>query len=554
MICVLPHPGLFFGVALALAFVDEFYILLFLLAGYSLFNRNFAYVHLQVNDIPFYITEFCLLIWVARVFIVRRQAAVAAWKKIPRPVFWSWLALSLVGLLSLIRGLASFPAVAVLRDAAVVYYSAVFWLVAALPLSSRKVKMASYTLLITTFIRAVSGLMLAFGPPTLTPAVLPFYGQAAGGSMSIALCILGVIVAVVYRSFSPYLSICCMVIGCEFLIEAVRSAWTGMLAGLFPVLWFCGSQIKGIAAIKKPLQLFVCLVVIPASLIYMLSLRHSETMPTPTGTPAVVKEYQTLTSPNTTTPPANTVATAAAPVSVPRKAPSAAVASSIASFFHGIESKNVLTRFWLWQDAVSEVFSIGLFSPALTPKDLTKYHLPTVFDDSAGSLVRIHPTKGTHIEHLSVTLYFSNHWGDKPWSIKRIIERSTQALIGLPFGKLFLPPQIVYCVISPNRYDPHNSFIGVLYRTGLIGLISLLSLYYFILQTLCSYIRRNMKRHDWRTALHIILLAGILYHSVHSLTDNTLENPFKGIWLWTMFGLIFAVEQVVDDLKPDSQS
>lgn len=119
-------------------------------------------------------------------------------------------------------------------------------------------------------------------------------------------------------------------------------------------------------------------------------------------------------------------------------------------------------------------------------------------------------------------------------------------LLGIPFGEGFIPGR-VFLDHQSNRYDPHNFIFAMLYRTGIIGLMIFLTMTFRIMRK--AYL--VAKETDWILQKDMILgsLLCLVYHMAHSLTDVTLENPFKGGPYWFFLGMLI----VLSGLKKDNQ-
>ena len=242
-----------------------------------------------------------------------------------------------------------------------------------------------------------------------------------------------------------------------------------------------------------------------------------------------------------------------------------AVLVELQSFTLGSKSENVKTRFYLWQDAISEVFSIGLFSGHVK-KDVSRCYLSVYRMKSDQTSIQIPIVeRGRTVQAIEVHLdassseaslqkssaapsVYSSHAIQILMPISPLMGVASAAppttaalrfrriLLGLPFGKPFYPPQVSGWLSETSRYDPHNSFIAILYRMGILGL----GFYFIILFSLIRYLCQCIQNESLPTSVRIAaasLLAGIVYHQVHSLTDVTMENPFKGVFLWILIGL-----------------
>jgi O-antigen ligase len=86
-----------------------------------------------------------------------------------------------------------------------------------------------------------------------------------------------------------------------------------------------------------------------------------------------------------------------------------------------------------------------------------------------------------------------------------------------------------------KRIDPHNSFLAILYRIGVFGLLLILGI---VLREFFRgfQILRAGTLSPLENCLIIASLASVVYCLLHAATDVTLENPFKGTLLWILLG------------------
>jgi O-antigen ligase len=81
---------------------------------------------------------------------------------------------------------------------------------------------------------------------------------------------------------------------------------------------------------------------------------------------------------------------------------------------------------------------------------------------------------------------------------------------------------------------PHNSFVNMLYRTGLPGLLALLAIMFVAVRGL---LRRTRAADGEDRALGIWLLGGLALVTCVSLFFVSLETPFLAIFFWGLLGL-----------------
>lgn len=133
---------------------------------------------------------------------------------------------------------------------------------------------------------------------------------------------------------------------------------------------------------------------------------------------------------------------------------------------------------------------------------------------------------------------------------KDIIRESMEKpLMGWGFGRKFVPPTIKqlnwggsWRPEDGGFQDPHNSYLSVLHRTGLIGLMVFVALIgTFIARSLKTWFRID----DERARTYIL---GFLLSIICILGTSTfmvvLEGPYLGMFLWVAMGMIVAVERL----------
>jgi O-antigen ligase len=98
---------------------------------------------------------------------------------------------------------------------------------------------------------------------------------------------------------------------------------------------------------------------------------------------------------------------------------------------------------------------------------------------------------------------------------------------------------------DPNDITPpHNSFLNVFYRTGLLGLIPLLVLVALGLWRGIAAIRRpDVGRAD--QALLAGFVAVFVFASFIALFNVALENPYIGLFFWTPLAALFVLPRLI---------
>jgi O-antigen ligase len=107
---------------------------------------------------------------------------------------------------------------------------------------------------------------------------------------------------------------------------------------------------------------------------------------------------------------------------------------------------------------------------------------------------------------------------------------------GAPFTFELLP--------LDNDPRPHNTFLTVLYKMGLIGFLPLLALLTYFLWTAVRGLRRNSRNHGVALAW-IVVLAEIAF-CFYGAANLLLESPFLASLFWTFMGLGLSMTRLLD--------
>lgn len=150
--------------------------------------------------------------------------------------------------------------------------------------------------------------------------------------------------------------------------------------------------------------------------------------------------------------------------------------------------------------------------------------------DEAQPLIRTRPSLSTVRTRLWM-------WGDLLMELK---DDGTW-ILGVPFGRAWMPPRIVpwWDLATTRRIDPHNSHLAILYRVGVFGFLGYGAVVMMILWRGARSLGSKRPSID-RLALGAAISA-VVYCLVHAATDVTLENPFKGIFLWLCLGIVSSL-------------
>jgi hypothetical protein len=176
---------------------------------------------------------------------------------------------------------------------------------------------------------------------------------------------------------------------------------------------------------------------------------------------------------------------------------------------------------------LSEQLPGGLTQPKLYEKNIQVEE----FEIRTGGGEQIHTEEALDPKTKSVT------WRLLVWTdmMEELIR--DRLLFGANFGVPFRSKRVEKLQwehgVRTGWLDPHNSFIHILYRSGLVGLISIVVLAAMIVRLTRDAIRS--RRFD------CILLLGILYYwPIVSFFEVILELPYFAIPFWGLFGFIAA--------------
>jgi len=91
---------------------------------------------------------------------------------------------------------------------------------------------------------------------------------------------------------------------------------------------------------------------------------------------------------------------------------------------------------------------------------------------------------------------------------------------------------------------PHNSFMNLLYRTGLIGFGALVALLWVAVRGFLRQLRAT------RTADLAALLALFAFICVVAFLNVALEGPYMAMFFWTVVGLMLALPVLLGTVEP----
>ena len=132
---------------------------------------------------------------------------------------------------------------------------------------------------------------------------------------------------------------------------------------------------------------------------------------------------------------------------------------------------------------------------------------------------------------------------------KDIIKKSMQKpILGYGFGMLYnnetLKDMGWQYGEDVGFLDPHNSYLSILYRTGIAGLLIFLL---FIISFFIKMIRFLRDCRDLAISVYMIsILSAVIFILVISFFMVVLEGPFLGIFLWIFIGLALSLTNIYD--------
>lgn len=464
-----------------------------LLFGYAIAGKFFALINIyEFIKVPLFITEPVLFILLVRaVEISIKEHRLSEWEiNTKNPWLWFYL----VGMIGICRGYLYAGMVSVLRDAMIVFYGVVAQITIAYVRNIRHIKTIYIVVLVSLILRLF-----------MQPVGWIFYYGVSEFGMYAAFITIGAICSFpIWGRFKAVPIIVLMVFIGLMTVAEIRTVWVAFLLSLIFLLFM-------FMATKINLKLIsATLLVIPISILTTISILKI-------ASPSKYKD----------------------------------VKLEFFSMFAGRNSPNLLTRIAMWEDAIQEVIPGAgkLFyrfdHTVLFPRTYGSDEKPEIKKHSEPSISSFYDsdmeTSATEIlsryEHTPISK------APPKW-----IENNKyiRFLFGVPFGYRFVPDRIS-AVHRVNRYDPHNSIIAMFYRTGIVGFS------FFILIIWKAFLNAFLalkKTYDLEYKLLLIaVMSCAVYHLGHSLTDVTLENPFRGIPFWLLLGLMMALTRMSNNEK-----
>ncbi|HOW28620.1 MAG TPA: hypothetical protein PK876_09000 [Elusimicrobiota bacterium] len=593
--------GLFVVGLASTAIWNPFWGFVLLAGGFFVADRGFAYFHLSIAGIPFYVTEAVIagaFLHYTIQFVLRKRPL-----SLPRLSVHTGAAFffSVGALQSLGRGLwAKFGLKEIFRDTAMTYYGLLTPLIGYSSPDDKTIhragKFLAACLIFRTLYLFLKGTL---GMPPLTPEE---HNPAAQG-MHLSFCLLMAMALYPYWAKKRWWYPIMIMQVCLITLGMVRTTWVALTAGYVVLVFLFWRTDWRNRLVRMSLAIFL------------------------TG----ILSAMVMTS-----------------MGWYGEAKLSVLKNEAASFFQGQRANNLMTRVWMWIDAIDETLRITYFSPGdidlstakrefaknrfidksllnsetITESDanrlteeqiltalnrsLTRFELNTKLEIPESSqspeiraLIEIHSKPdgqfvGMKLRKLNRAILemvyydaitnkkYLGNWTPAPsvdvfriGAVSHTITAATISsmrpgvpvdaspvispdaspteesmysrtesklrhylipLFGTPFGKPFLPPRLVY-VLTVDRFDPHNSFVAILYRIGLVGFTGFLLIVGSIL--LSSYrLLRKRDVFDFEQCLMYGFMSCIVYVLAHSCWDVTLENAFKGAFLWILLGAL----------------
>lgn len=472
-----------------------------LLLGYALADKSFALVNIgELIHFPLFITEPVLIVLLIRAVIKSfRERRFQDWQiRLRSPWFWFYG----VGLLNILTGFLFSGPIFVLRDAVIVFYGVIAQITVVYVRNIRHIK--------TIFFVVLGGLVLRLILVNFNPV---FDQGVTSFGMYSAFMIIGCLCTLPLWGRFKYLAIIVIMLFVGMMAATdIRTVWVGffiaylfIIALLFMLRFPLKYPAVGSSAIFLSILFTVCFLKI--------------------GDP---QRYDVI-----------------------RK--------EFFSMFAGENSPNLMTRLVMWEDALEEVmpFAKPLFDifdrKVVNPHYFGSEKRPDrkQVDEIAKRRVLLY--KNPEPSATTIIMKYPNTISGSapPKRIATLIDGNKifRTLFGVPFGKRFIP-KLVSAWPVEDRYDPHNSLIAVLYRTGVVGFML------FLLITGGTLLKgfRALKKATEPDQKYVLLavMSCLVYHLGHSLTDVTLENPFRGGPFWLLLGLMMVLIAMIN--KKESPS
>lgn len=514
--------------------------------GYSLADRSFALINIgHLIKFPLFVTEAVLgVLFLKTLFpILKEKRYSLSFGIMKSPWFWFFG----VGFLNVFMGIFRHHPIEVMRDAVLIFYAFITFLVPVYVKGTRHIKIiygvVFLGLTLRLFLQFVNG---AFSVYTVT----------AGMYMAIAILVFFSTLKSEKKLLGPLTVIIVIFFVC-IMASPIRTVWVSL--GASAVLLLIFSKL-----LKLSYRPFIALCITGLFSVFVAA-----------GYMKILDE--------------------------PRYK---IIKNEFGTLFQGTNSPNVVTRIGMWQDAIEEIipWSSGIFK-TIDQKIIN----PFLFQSEERPEVYVLKEKDRdHIVDRDIvgessTKIINEYLEEKPvppapapvppapapvpstpavvaltppvapvvpaqvmpqspenkgpsllskvvGKIKMIPNHKTyHFLFGIPFGEKFVPGRVVFHHDNVDRYDPHNEIIAILYRVGVVGLFAFLAILIRIFRSAYPVARNLPEQYDRQ--IFLALFVGVGYHLAHSMTDVTLSNPFRGGILWLLLGLLMVLTKTHKKLK-----
>jgi len=141
------------------------------------------------------------------------------------------------------------------------------------------------------------------------------------------------------------------------------------------------------------------------------------------------------------------------------------------------------------------------------------------------------------------------HWRIIVWT-EAFKELAKNPFFGKGFGSYFMAPQLKELKYDwEEQIDPHNSFLHVLMRTGVLGFFLFALPQVMVLQKTIIVVRLS-KENQWRDVIPWIIMFASL--AVICFFNVVLENPYGAVPYWFIIGVLLLHIDEVDKLKKEA--
>ena len=135
------------------------------------------------------------------------------------------------------------------------------------------------------------------------------------------------------------------------------------------------------------------------------------------------------------------------------------------------------------------------------------------------------------------------HWRWLVWK-EALRQTASNPLLGIGFGPAFTANEVKeYGYVWAPDLNPHNSFILVLLRTGMIGALLFVLLHFVVIKKVVA----GMRRVDKEVAnLYLTILFSFLGIVIAAMFNVVLESPFGAVPYWFLFGLLITCGRLAE--------